>query len=300
MTEQLSRCSLRSLGFDESLRGTASTVRSWLLLEQPGAWSRDALLDDRLPDRLGPRLHALGQQHGVKVLLVRRHGRGATSLRRTCFLARTDPRGSWLERVRLPAAEAVFDLDLAALVRGERLGLTPVTDPLFLVCTHGKHDPCCAERGRPVAAALAARFPDATWESSHIGGDRFAANVVCLPDGIYLGRLDAEEAVAAAEAHAAGSLDLRHFRGRSCYPFPVQAAEAFLREQRALTGLDDVRLLGSEQTGDTLRARFADGTGRVFLVRVRTRGAEQAWRLSCHDGADTLPPAYELLELVEG
>jgi hypothetical protein len=51
-------------------------------------------------------------------------------------------------------------------------------EPIYLVCTHGRHDACCAVRGRPVAAALAAAYPERTWECSHIGGDRFAANVV--------------------------------------------------------------------------------------------------------------------------
>ena len=48
-------------------------------------------------------------------------------------------------------------------------------EPMLLVCTHGVHDTCCAVRGRPVAAALARRWPEATWECSHVGGDRFAA-----------------------------------------------------------------------------------------------------------------------------
>ena len=62
------------------------------------------------------------------------------------------------------------------------------------VCTHGRHDACCAERGRPVAAALAAAHPEQTWEVSHIGGDRFAANVLVLPDGLYYGRVSAADA----------------------------------------------------------------------------------------------------------
>ena len=67
--------------------------------------------------------------------------------------------------------------------------------PILLVCTHGVHDTCCALRGRPVAAALAARWPGQVWECSHVGGDRFAPNVVVLPDGFYYGNLDPETAV---------------------------------------------------------------------------------------------------------
>jgi hypothetical protein len=35
----------------------------------------------------------------------------------------------------------------------------PYDGPLYLVCTHGRHDRCCALRGRPVAKALAAFKP---------------------------------------------------------------------------------------------------------------------------------------------
>ena len=47
------RCSLRSLAAGEPLAGTASTIRHWLLIEHPGPWGRDGLLDARLPAGLG-------------------------------------------------------------------------------------------------------------------------------------------------------------------------------------------------------------------------------------------------------
>src|SRR4029453_5830608 len=61
----------------------------------------------------------------------------------------------------------------------------------------GRHGACCAERGRPVAAALAQAHPEETWEVSHIGGDRFAGNLLVLPNGLYYGRLDPGPALAA-------------------------------------------------------------------------------------------------------
>ena len=89
----------------------------------------------------------------------------------------------------------VHDLDVEALGAGRSPGLTPHAGPGLRVCTHGRHDTCCAERGRPVAAALAAAHPELTWEVSHIGGDRFAANALVLPHGLYYGRLDADSVV---------------------------------------------------------------------------------------------------------
>lgn len=204
-----------------------------------------------------------------------------------------------MEHVRLPSQDAVLDVDLAALSRGERPGLDPVGGPLFLVCTHGRHDPCCAERGRPVAKVLAERFPAATWECSHLGGDRFAGNLLCFPDGLYFGRVGPEKAVALAEGYAHGRIDLNHYRGRSSYSFPVQAAESYLRTALDVRGVDELRLVSQQRRGDEVAARFTDLSGQSFAVRVRTVRAAPR-RLSCHDVIDARAPVYELLDIVTG
>ncbi len=95
--------------------------------------------------------------------------------------------------------------------------MTAHDEPVFLACTHGRHDTCCAERGRPVAAALSQTHPEVSWEVSHIGGDRFAGNVLVLPDGLYYGRVSPDTAPALVESHLSGHLTLDLLRGRSGY-----------------------------------------------------------------------------------
>ena len=110
---------------------------------------------------------------------------------------------------------------------------TPVAEPIYLVCTHGKHDPCCALRGRPVAYALAeALAPGRVWECSHVGGDRFAGNMVSLPSGLYLGRVEPEEVSAVAELIDAGRVPVHYLRGRSSLSTPAQAAQHFAHTGR--------------------------------------------------------------------
>src|SRR4029079_19427815 len=53
----------------------------------------------------------------------------------------------------------------------------PDQSPLYWVCSHGRHDPCCGNRGRPVVASLAARRPECVWQASHLGGWRVAPTV---------------------------------------------------------------------------------------------------------------------------
>ncbi|HYH35261.1 MAG TPA: sucrase ferredoxin, partial [Nocardioides sp.] len=175
----------------DELAGTASTVRAFLLVENPGPWGVDAVHDNRLPGAVKRGLAAAARDHGVRVNLVRRHRRAAPRKGFRVFAAHAGPQQPWLETTVLDGAEALLELDLAALGAGRSPGLDASEQDLLCVCTHGRHDACCAERGRPVAAALATAHPDQTWEISHIGGDRFAGNALFLPHGLYYGRLDA-------------------------------------------------------------------------------------------------------------
>jgi Sucrase/ferredoxin-like len=285
------RCSAESLARSEPMAGTASTVRSWLLLEHAGPWGVDAFADARLPDRFGAELLARCRATGVRPLLIRRFG--ATASAGACFVMRSGPEPPWIERTTLDGVEDALELDLAALGSAERLGLEPWGDPLFLVCTHGRHDPCCAERGRPLARSLADAFPGETWECSHIGGDRFAGNVVAFPHGLYFGRVGVEEGPRVAAAYAGGRIDLEHYRGRSCEPMPVQAAEHALRVERGLDGVDDVELERFERVGDEIAATFRVGAERI-VVRVAVEHAEPRF-LTCRSSAEELPAAYRFL-----
>ena len=108
--------------------------------------------------------------------------------------------------------------------------------PLYLVCTHGRHDRCCALRGRPVAQALGRVEPERTWECTHIGGDRFAANVVVLPYGLYYGGVTPATAADLVAATERGEVVPDLLRGRSSSPVAVQTAEHHARAVRPEVG----------------------------------------------------------------
>ncbi len=207
------RCSVAGLDRGESLAGTASTVRSYLLVENPGPWGVEALRDSRLPRAVKDGLQAATARAKVRPLLIRRYHRRAPRTGFRVYAAHVGRDLSWLQTAVLDEPAELLDLDVAALGAGRSPGLVPVEGPLFFVCTHGKHDACCAEKGRPVAAALAAAYPEETWEVSHIGGDRYAGNALVLPYGLYLGRLEPDSAVAAMADLLGGRLPLDVLRG---------------------------------------------------------------------------------------
>jgi hypothetical protein len=159
----------------------------------------------------------------------------------------------------------------------------------YLVCTNGARDPCCAIRGPAVAQALQRELPGQVYECSHLGGHRFAANVLVLPDGLCFGRLDARAAVALAAELEAGRLPLDHLRGRTALDPEQQAAEILVRAELGLTRLDDLRLLE--------RTTFELADGRRAKVHLQAHELEPQ-RVSCRDDKVETPTRWELLGLV--
>ncbi|HEU4355971.1 MAG TPA: sucrase ferredoxin [Actinomycetota bacterium] len=287
------RCAAASLARNEPMAGTASTVRSWLLLEHDGPWGRDAFTDARLPDGFGAALSARCRASGVRPLLIRRPGGSGGSS--TCFAIRSGPGSPWIERTELDRLEDALEIDLGALGRGEPLGMEPVGGAVLLVCTHGRHDPCCAERGRPLALSLASTFPGETWETTHVGGDRFAGNLVAFPHGIYFGRVGPEDGGSVARAYLGGRVSLEYLRGRSCFPMAVQAAEHALRSARGLDRIDDVTVERTSRTDVGLRVTFLVPGGRA-TVHLAIEAATPVF-LTCHSAAEEAPPAYRVLSV---
>ena len=286
------RCSVASEQRGEPLAGTASTVRYFLLMEDPGPWGPELLRSRRLP---GPLLDALRHwQHdlGVRPLLIRRHGRHLAGPRRIFVV---NARHGWCQTSTVERLVEVAGLDLSGVTGGAGVGLEPHQEPLLLVCTHGRHDACCAERGRPLAEALAQRWPALTWESSHLGGDRFAANLLIMPGAHSYGRLGAEQGPAVVADHLDGRVSLEHYRGHCTVPWPEQAAEHALRGRLGLRELEAVRIQRLRRDGTLFSVTLA-AAGRTYRVDVR-HAARPPELLTCHSEQPSGAVAYDLVAL---
>jgi hypothetical protein len=292
------RCAAESLLRDEPVGGTATHVRTWLLLEHTGPWGDDALLDARLPDGLGAALKQQARAYRAKVLLIRRFSSTPDGEGLRVFAAYADPVAPRIEAGTITDPREVLDLDLAGFREGGSSGLAAYDGSLFCVCTNGRHDACCAERGRPVAKALDRAHPEETWEISHIGGDRFAANMVVLPHGLYYGRLDPVSAIEVAGAHLSGELDLDHLRGRASHPMAVQAAEIHLRRELGATRIADVVLRERVLDGDFTSASFAVAGGTYAIVVRTIKDARTADRLTCKAAQDSPIPRHEVVKVI--
>jgi len=156
--------------------------------------------------------------------------------------------------------------------------------PLFVVCTHGRRDKCCAKFGVPLYNALREHAGDSVWQSSHVGGDRFAGNLVCFPHGLFYAHATPEAGRRVVDAYRAGRVPAEEFRGRACYAHHVQAAEAFVREEAGVAGVEGLRFLSAHTEGaDAWHVRFEEGAGgRVHEARVACRTSDFRNPITCH------------------
>jgi hypothetical protein len=277
----------------EPLLGTAPHATAWLLLVHPGPWPSDApgtLLDSMVADELERRC----AEHRVRTIAVRR---ATTTMPQAWYVVSSLPGRTWIERLPLAELKDVLDLDLGAIARGEAPGIgEPVTGPLYAVCTHGKRDACCAAYGRPVQRALSQLAPGRAWESTHLGGHRFSANVLMLPEGVLYGRVDGVNAAALVETHMRGAIDPALWRGRSTLPQPGQAAEWFARRATGVVSLDGVTLDEIEQVAHSgWKARLSVEDRR--MVAVVERVATGQARVTACTGKVADPWRWRLAEL---
>jgi hypothetical protein len=266
-------CSAASLEAEESLLGTAvESVDRWLLLEVTDPWAPKALQSEALPDAVRARLAEWLEVSRTRLQLVRRPGR--LGQRRTLALVSTAADRRFVARRELDAYEDLLDVDLETLV------MEPPA-PICLVCAHGRRDRCCGTLGSAVFRALQARDVE-VWQTSHLGGHRFAACALSLPSGLMYGRLRPEHAKDFAAAHEAGRLaDLGLFRGRCAHDRPTQAAETFLLQRLSLQDPDAIQWIETMAEADSTWTAHFRVAGNEHAVRVRREQTGQERPASC-------------------
>ena len=292
-------CSDASRARAEPMVATASRVARWLLVEHPGPWGPLSLPLARMEPRLADRLTAAGAAAGARVVLLRRPLGVPCPPGRRVYVVESRPGREQVLTTTVPDDDALLALELP--FEGPRpAGWHAVTDPLLLVCTHGRHDQCCAVRGRPIAAALSALRREQVWECSHIGGDRFAANLLVMPQGLYLGRVPAEDASAVLGALEDGRLPLLYDRGRSSLPSPVQAAQHFARAATGRDRLDDLLPASQEGAGADAWRVVLTGPGGPdveVVVAFDRAGSGRAEVLTCGADEPKVAPLFREVSL---
>ena len=290
-------CSELSRRAGERSAGTASTGLVWLLLEYPHGWGSKAFEESALPIEVKQFFKdALARIRHSRLLLVKTD-RGRRDARMNLFVVRCRERSPFTVRLRLEKYFDALKYDLAEVASGRDLqGGEVFGGPLFLVCTHGRRDKCCAKFGVPLYNALREQAGERVWQSSHVGGDRFAGNLVCFPHGLFYAHATPEDGRRVVDAYRAGRVLAEGFRGRACYSHQVQAAEAFVREEAGVSGVEDLHFLSAHPEGtDSWRVRFEERANRsVHEAHVFRRPSDFLNPITCHSAAPQTVPQFHL------
>jgi hypothetical protein len=290
-------CSSASAERDEPMFATGSSVRGWVLVEVPGAWGEDAVHASAFGEFAPQHWKDELKERHIRVVCIRSNERvGATDVRIYACAARRPglrPASLWRREVASLA-------DVVPAVMELRVDERPSPEwerehaQLLLVCTNGRHDQCCANLGRPLVRALReSRWANQVWECSHIGGDRFAPNLVVLPDSLYFGRVEPDSASSVLSALDDGRIELSRFRGRTCFSLAEQAVEHFVRRDLAIDATDGV----------VIEKQAADGSFLVKLhdrrvnVRVRRGNVSVTEPLTCKGRGDQMVPTFDLVSI---
>ncbi|MFN2139788.1 MAG: sucrase ferredoxin [Candidatus Promineifilaceae bacterium] len=283
---------------EEPLFGTATRVKVWLLLEYRKAWRRKATADNDLPAAVQEHLAAqLTAIPGSRLLFIKQQSTGPKE--RRFFVVRTDEAAPALHELAFSRYKELMDLDVTAVVDGDEAFIPyERREPLFLVCTNGRRDRCCAKFGSPLFKVLRHSRPENSWQSTHIGGHRYAPNVLFLPQSVNYGWLTPEEIDQAVDAHVQGQIyDLAHYRGRTYYDPPVQAADYFLRRELNLLDVNGLRLKTAEGGADDvwLVKFFVPVLNDTHEIRLRSETTGEPRLVSCGTPAMKPEVRYQFL-----
>jgi hypothetical protein len=295
-------CSDLSREAAEGSFGTASIGDVWLLVEYREGWGAHAFEESTLSAQVKRHLGNFCKLVPRSRLLFIKQER----LRRdalSCFIVRCREGSPSIVRFTFSSHEELLNLDLAAAnaAAGDSLaGGVRTDEPLYLVCTHGKRDKCCAKFGYALYKSLregATAERERVWQSSHVGGDRFAANLICFPHGLFYAHVTEEAGRTILREYEHGRrLVLAGYRGRTCYSYPVQAAEFFIRRETGINAIGELRYRRHERTGEkSWLVKFSEaGAGKIHEAHVAARTSEFHNYITCNSTGEQRVVQYAL------
>jgi hypothetical protein len=274
-------CAVQAERRGDSMVGTAPPQSRVLLVHQPGPWGPRGLCESRCDPEVARRIDAAAADAGMRLQAIRRPGKHEIG----------KPAGGYhvgIADTRVGAASITWWVtdDLAEIAAELEAGwprMPPIeidTAPLYLVCAHGRHDACCALRGRPVAQALQRVRPGRVWETTHLGGDRFAANLLVLPTGQLYGRVPPAMAPELADRSDAGEVVPGLMRGRIGLSPIAQAALVYAHDRLGIVARDALTVTSVQRLGDELASANVVSPRGIAVVTVAIE-TSPATQLTC-------------------
>ena len=227
-----SLCSVFSQNNGEDPGGTAPSWSRCLILELPRPWASEIRETKHFPDLV---LKTLNEEesngNSVKLHCVAPDTEYSIQGKsRVMLFSRPEfPSHKFSEFLKedyLLPTEMVEELVNALLSSREKLSKFAnfIQDTSgvreILVCTHAKYDRCCGKFGYSAFEVLRNEYASGKnnslriWQASHLGGHRFAPNIIDLPQGLNWARMGHEELDILVNRNTPPSQIKTNYRGR--------------------------------------------------------------------------------------
>ena len=277
-----------ALNADEPLAGSAQGAVAHVFIEHLGPWPADPL------EALDPSYAAGLRTLDAAVGLVRRPAPERDASfgvpERPYIIVATNGQVAATRTDGLPSFEELGDI-LASLTRGDVPDEWSAPAWLVLVCTHARRDACCARLGQPLIENLAeVADPSRLWETTHLGGHRFAPTCLALPSQVAYGRVTRDRVSELIDALAADEVLPDLMRGRTTYGPALQVAEIAARQRLDVRGRLEL-VATSEVDGVTTATWTADD--RTLTVTVTARPGVPR-KVTCAKDKTETKPVYEV------
>jgi len=271
-------CSDYGLNGDEPIEGSAPSFPGFIFLSWPRIyWEKFQFNSEGLPTSLVEYLKALQTRTGHVTRLFNPPTRDTSNLTVIAY----------------PENRIAKHVPIDSIVDIVEKMVTGIDDPLvkhddvtrLFVCTHGVRDRCCAKFGAAAASeardaqkAVSVEGAFEVYETTHLGGDRFAATAIAFPSGHMYGRIRFGDATQIVRHEISGGVYSPCYRGLVYLSGIRQLAEA--RGQKMLfdenvTGKLDVSdcVLGNDGEKEVSLSIASDselsGVYRITAIRKK-------------------------------
>lgn len=246
----------------ESLIATAPKNNKFLLYEYWGTWGSHISSGSTLGAETTAQLEYLAAELEATLVLIKCYSQKyrGNPLGHTIFYSSD-------HKLKIYTSPSGAPLAIPTATQMEEATLYP--EPIFLICTNGKRDKCCAIFGRKLIRELVNRgYERNLWECSHLGGHRYAPIMLTLPSGYCYGRLTTDQA---SEIMAYSKEDVVYaggLRGRAGDDIKTQIADCAIRQNLEPKPADDIKILSHTQCASYHRIK-AYFRNRDYLIDYR-------------------------------
>ena len=303
MTTNQLTCVQASLDVGEDAFGTATKYGMYIAIEWNQPWPAKAVpafVAKEFPEEKGKKWQEkLKDLPTPKVQLIRRPNTkeerdGIISV----YVAVTTELHPHMYAFEFSTYDEILELDFQAMLKkDDKYKESEIKQRVFLVCTHGRRDVCCAKEGLPLFNEMNDFASEEVWQTSHVSGHRFAANVLCLPHGLMYGRVGVDKVIEVVQSYRQGRVLHQFYRGRACYDKLEQAAEYFLRLKSSRDSLNSFELQKTETLSDQSTSFVFKALSDRHLHHVQVEQTQSEWKIPASTGDTELKgfPIYTLV-----